>query len=373
MKIKDFGVETWINTYEKDCTYDLTQTCVGTLSVSELIELSGGSEDVLKYVSELRLGYGEVFGTMRLRNAIAGLYENARDENISITHGAIGANALTMLTLLEPDDKVITLLPIYQQHYSIPESIGAKVTTLFLKEELGWLPDLEELKRAATPDTKLICLNNPNNPTGSVMDEKYLEEIVAIAKSCGAYLLCDEVYRGLSHNGEPFTKSVFDMYDKAISTGSMSKTFSLPGLRLGWIVGPVDFIEKINQQRNYHVICIGRIDDYLASVALECKDKIVARNLEICRENSKVLEDWVRGEKYIEYVKPKAGTTAFLKIKLDMDSKEFCLRLQKDTGIMLLPGAVLEKEGFVRIGYCMDQKILTKCLGLISEWLKQLR
>ncbi|MDP4268452.1 MAG: aminotransferase [Bacteroidota bacterium] len=371
MKIKDFGVETWINRYEKDCTYNLTETCVGTLTIDELLELSGNSDEIINEIKNMKMGYGDIFGSSRLRNLISGLYNTAEDNNISITHGAIGANALTMLTLVEQGDKVITILPIYQQHYSIPESIGANVTTLYLKEERNWLPDLDEIRRNATPDTKLICINNPNNPTGSVMSEEFLKEIVNIAKECDAYLLCDEAYRGLTHEGENFTTSVFDLYDKAISTGSMSKTFSLPGLRLGWVVGPTDFIEKINHQRNYHVISIGRINDYLASIALENKDKIVKRNIKICRTNAKMLDEWVMGEKHIDYIKPTGGTTAFLKFDLNMTSAELCLRLQKETGVMFLPGSVLEMEGYLRIGYTGDINNIHKALTTFSGWLNQ--
>src|SRR5574344_321292 len=368
MKIKEFGVENWINTYEKDCKYNLTNTCVGILSVNDLLTLSNENIDT---INKMTLSYGEIFGTQRLRSAIAGLYKNANDENIAITHGAIGANSLTFLTLLEPGDKVITFLPIYQQHYSIPDSIGAKVTNLFLKEENNWLPNLEELKASITPDTKLICINNPNNPTGSIMDDFYLKELVKIADSCGAYILCDEVYRGLNHSGEPFTTSIFDLYDKAISTSSMSKTFSLPGLRLGWIVGPKDFIKKINQQRNYHVICVGKINDYLSSIALENKEKIIQNNLKICNENLEMLDNWIYSEPHITYKKPKGGTTAFLKYDINLPSKDLCLKLQKETGVMFLPGAVLEVENHLRIGYTGNKSELEKALNIFSNWLGQ--
>lgn len=369
MKIKDFGVETWINAYEKDCTYNLTGTCVGLVSVKELLSFTNDPDAIMDEMINIEMGYGEVFGSQRLRNAIAGLYKNAKDENISITHGAVGANALTMLALVESGDKVITVLPIYQQHYSIPESIGANVETLYLKEENNWLPDLEDLKQLATPDTKLICINNPNNPTGSVMSKEFLKEIVKIAENCGAYLLCDEVYRGLTHEGESFTTSVFDLYDKAISTGSMSKAFSLPGLRLGWVVAPTKVIEKINHQRNYHIISVGRIDDYLASIALENKDKIVKKNLKICRTNLKLLDEWVGSEKHITYKKPLAGTTAFLKYDLEIPSNEFCRNLQKETGVMFLPGSVMDMEGYLRIGYAGDVNIIKKALSIFSNWL----
>jgi aspartate/methionine/tyrosine aminotransferase len=369
MKIKEFGVESWINSYEKDCKYNLTNTCVGVLSTKKLLELSGEKENAIETFLNLELGYGRVLGSERLRNDIAGLYETAKDENIVITHGAVGANSLVMLSLVEKGDKVITYLPIYQQHYSIPESIGANVTQLFLKEENNWLPDLDELRKNATADTKLICLNNPNNPTGSIINEEYMNEIIKIAKNCGAYILCDEVYRGLSHNGKPFNKSIFDMYEKGISTGSMSKTFSLPGLRLGWIIGNKDFIKEVNVQRNYYVICVGRINDYLSCLAIENKDKIIQNNLEICRKNLEMLDSWVHIEPHITYVKPQGGTTAFLKYDIEMNSADLCLKLQKETGVMFLPGSAMDVEKHLRIGYTGDFKETQKALEIFSEWL----
>lgn len=371
MKIKDFGVEIWMNAYENDCLYNLAETCVASLSVEELLQMADDNGQAFADLQKMRLTYGAIEGSTRLRQAIASLYQKAKIENITITHGAAGANGLTMLTLVEPGDKVISVLPTYQQLYSIPESIGANVSILPLKEENHWLPDLQELKALATPDTKLICINNPNNPTGAVMDKAYLKAIVEIAQNCDAYLLCDEVYRGLTHEGENFTTSVFDLYEKAISTGSMSKTFSLAGLRLGWITGPTDFIEKVSRQRDYHIISVGMIDDYLASLALENKEKILERNLAICRQNGNLLEKWVAQEPHISYIKPKGGTTAFLKYDMPIPAATLCDRLQKETGVMLLPGSCLDKEGYLRIGYCNNPEIIAKGLAVFSQWLKQ--
>src|SRR5574344_677802 len=230
----------------------MTNTCVGVLTLEKLLDFA--SENEKSKILSLKLDYGDVFGSERLRNDISKFYSNAKLENLVITHGAVSANALVMLSLLEKGDKVISFLPIYEQHYSIPKSIGAEVTELYLKEENNWLPDLQELRKYAKKGTKLICLNNPNNPTGSVIEAEYLKKIVEIARECGAYVLCDEVYRGLTHNGNPFTTSIFDLYEKGISTCSMSKTFSLPGLRLGWICANSDVVKKVEIQRPYHVI-----------------------------------------------------------------------------------------------------------------------
>lgn len=372
MKIRDFGVEMWMNAYENDCTHNLAETCVHSLSVEELLDLSGQREATLEQLLSTRLTYGEIEGSPRLRRAIAGLYRKQRPEDITITNGAIGANALTILTLVEPGDQVISVLPTYQQHYSIPESIGARVQILQLREENGWLPDPEELRglvKNAGGRVKLININNPNNPTGSVMEEPLLREIVEIAREAGAWLLCDEVYRGLCHEGEPYTVSVADLYEKGISTGSMSKSYSLAGLRLGWIAGPRELWEMLSRQRDYHVISVGRIDDLLAAVALESKEAISARNLAICREGGRLLEDFVNRQPHISYVKPKGGTTAFLKYDLPMESAELCRRLQRETGVMLLPGSALDMEGYLRIGYCNDPAITKAGLEIFDQWL----
>ncbi len=374
MKIRDFGVEMWMNAYENDCTHNLAETCVRSLTVEELLDLSGKREETLEQLVQTRLTYGDIPGSPRLRQAIAGLYQAMSPERVTITNGAIGANALTMLTLVEPGDRVISVLPTYQQHYSIPESIGAQVDILQLREENGWLPDLDELRglvKKAGGKVQLININNPNNPTGSVMEEPMLREIAGIAREAGAWLLCDEVYRGLCHQGDPYTASVADLYEKGISTGSMSKVYSLAGLRLGWIAGPRELTERLERQRDYHIISVGRLDDLLASVALESREAISARNLGICREGGRLLAEFVAGEPHISYVKPKGGTTAFLRYDLPMESAELCRRLQEETGVMLLPGSALDMEGYLRIGYCNDPGITEAGLARFGEWLRQ--
>jgi len=169
------------------------------------------------------------------------------------------------------------------------------------------------------------------------MDEAFLKEIVKIAKAVDAYIICDEVYRGLDHEGSGFTTSIVDLYNKGISSSSISKTFSLAGLRIGWLVGSPEFIEHVNRRRDYTTISCGRIDDYLASIALKNKDKIIDRNHKIVRSNIKILDEWVNKENRITYVKPKSGTTAFLKYDHPMLSEEFCIKLLKDKGVMLVP------------------------------------
>ena len=168
-------------------------------------------------------------------------------------------------TLVSHGDRVVAIVPTYQQHYSIPESIGAEVHCLSLKEENGYLPDLDDLRAIVTADTKLIAINNPNNPTGALMDRAMLENIVEIGRNADAWILSDEVYRGTDQSGDGMTVSIADLYEKGISTAGMSKAFSLAGLRLGWIVGPEEVIEATMIHRDYNTISVGMIDDYFAA------------------------------------------------------------------------------------------------------------
>lgn len=374
MKIKDFGVEIWMGLYENHCKYNLAETCVESLTVKELLDIAGTQEETMDEILNMKLTYGAIEGSADLRAGIKRLYKNIDIDNITVTHGAIGANALSLFSIVEPGDRVISVLPTYQQHYSIPESIGADVKILRLKEEDDFLPDLKELKSYINDNTKLICINNPNNPTGSLIDETMLKEIVSIAKTCDAYVLCDEVYRGLDHKGEDsFTTSIVDLYEKGISTGSMAKTFSLAGLRIGWVAGSKEFIKGVLKQRDYHIISCPMIDERLAAIALENKEAILKRNLNIVNKNIKTLDEWINNEPLITYVKPKSGTTAFIKYNIDISSEEFCIRLLEEKGVMLLPGSALDMEGYLRIGYANTPEIIEKGLKEITGFLDQYR
>ena len=366
MKIDKFKVEEWFNKYESKSIYDLADTCVESLSVNELLEITNEN---FNEIFTKKLNYGDIHGSKRLKDAICTLYENQTCDNITITHGAIGGNQLVMLSLIEQGDNVVSIIPTYQQHYSIPKSIGANVKILYLKEENNWLPDLEELEKLAGKDTKIICMNNPNNPTGAVIPSDILEKIVIIAKKSNAYILCDEVYRGLEHNGK-ISKSIADIYEKGISTGSVSKVFSLAGLRLGWITAPREVIAGINHQREYNTISVGILDDYFASFAIENKDKIIKRNLDKILEGKKVLTNWLETENNCHCIIPQGGTTAFVGYDMEIDSEDLCKNLQSDTGIMLLPGSTMELDGYLRIGYGNNSQNLSKALEIFSQWLK---
>lgn len=373
MKIREFGVETWMNRHENDCELNLAETCVDSLTVAELLAMAGKTETILGELLPLKLTYGAIAGSGRLRALIAGLYATQGPDNVVVTHGAIGANALVYSALVEPGDRVVSVLPTYQQHYSIPESLGAEVRVLRLREEDRYLPDLDDLRRLATPGTKLIAINNPNNPTGSLMDAPFLRRVVEIARGCGAWLLCDEVYRGTDQEGDGLTASIADLYERGISTASMSKTFSLAGLRLGWIAAPVALIGAVAVHRDYNTISVGVLDDHFAAIALENRDGILARSRTITRRNLAILDAWVVREGLVSWVKPRSGTTALLRFHLPIPSEDLCLRLLERTGVMLTPGSALDMEGHLRVGFTNAEDALREGLRRLAGFLREER
>ena len=368
MRIDHFKIEDWMNRYSYSAKYDLTSTCIEPLSIKDLLilcNIQNASE-----ISDIKLDYGDIFGSNHLKRGIRSLYTKQEFENITVTHGAIGANQLVYQSLIEKGDDVVVIFPTYQQHYSVPKSLGANVKPVFLREENEWLPHLRELENSLTKRTKLICITNPNNPTGAVIPDEILERIVEIAKANNSWILSDEVYRGLNLNGNNYSKSVADIYEKGISVGSMSKTYSLAGLRVGWICGRGDLIAEANKHREYNTISVSVLDDYFASLALENREKIEARNLNIMNAGLNILKDWLNSEIFVKANLPQGATTALVRYKKDIPSKILCKELQKQTGVALIPGSVMEMEGFVRIGYCVNNETLKTGLNLFSQYLR---
>ena len=370
MFIEPFKVEIWMNEWETRCTYNLAETCVASITIDQLLALSGRNEGDLSELLSMKLTYGDIEGSDRLRTAISRLYANTSITDITITHGTIAANMLVHKGLVERGDHVVSIIPTYQQHYSIPRSIEADVTTLSLEASDSFLPNLDRLRSLVTPETKLIAFTNPNNPTGALIERPMLEAIAEIADSVGAYLLCDEVYRGTGQVGDGMVPSIVDIYDKGISTAGMSKVFSLAGLRVGWVVAPKELTHKIMIHRDYDTISVGMINDHFAAMALENADKVLARSQAITRENLAILDSWIKNQPRVDWVKPRAGTTAMLKLDIPMSSREFCIGLLEKTGVMLTPGDAFDMEGYVRIGYANEREILEAGLSEMSAYLK---
>ena len=374
MDIKTFKVERWMDEYETKCNYNLAETCIDSLTVREIIEMAG--LDTNEYMNELadtRLTYSHIGGSPELLDGISSLYSDViKPEHIIPMHGAIGANYHILMTLINPGDNMVSVMPTYQQHYSIPESIGAEVRILNLNIDNHFLPDIDKLKELVDENTKMITMNSPNNPSGSLIPKEVMEQVIDVAKSVDAHVLCDEVYRGISEDGS-YMYSVADLYEKGISVGSMSKSWSMAGVRLGWIVTrDMDLIHRCHERRDYDTISCGCLDDKLAALALAHKDKIIERNRKILNTNRQILDDWVNATPEVYYQRPVAGTTALVYYKKDMPSRELCDRLIRETGVLFTPGECFEMEGAVRIGYAFDSKVLQKGLDLFAEFLKKI-
>ncbi len=374
MDIQKFAVEEWMNKYEMDAVYNLAETCCDSLTFEELITIDG--TDPAYFFGEMlkkKLTYGYIEGSLDFRSLAANEYSNIAPEQVLIMNGAIGANFLLMYSLLRPGDHVISVHPTYQQLYSIGPSFGVEVDLLPLRPSNGFLPDLDELRSLVKPNTRMICINNPNNPTGALMQRKTLEAIVDIAYANDVYLLCDEVYRPLWQSKKVDVPSIVELYDKGISTSSMSKAYSLAGLRLGWIATPSkEVMEACLSHRDYTTISCPMIDDMLAVHALKNRDKILKRNLSLIRRNLGVLNEWVSTQAHFSYVKPEAGTTAMLRYDIDISSDEFCTNLFKTNGTFLTPGRCFDMENYVRMGYACSTDVLKSGLGQISAYVQQL-
>lgn len=370
MYIKPFQVEEWMNAYEEQARYNIAETCADSVSMEELFALTGqDGEQFWRDFSARRLTYGSIEGAPGLLEGICRLYKTVKPEHIVPTHGAAGANHHVFCSLLEPGDEVVSIMPTYQQLYSIPEAFGARVKILELSPKDRYHLNLNDLREAVTDETKMICLNNPNNPTGALMRSDELEEVVRIAKSVGAWILCDEVYRHLTQKDE-WCESITDLYEKGISVSSMSKVFSLAGLRLGWIAAKdSEALRAFRSHRDYNLISCGMFDEAVAELALANAEKLLVRNRSLVRRNLSVLDEWVRNQPHVSYVKPEAGTTALVFYDLDIPSRRFCEEMFHETGAFVTPGECFGQEHCMRIGYACDTDTLKAGLKAVDQFL----
>lgn len=371
MKIASFGVEQWMNSHETTARWNMAETCVDSLRVDELLELSGETRAIVSRLLATKLTYGEIPGSLELRTAIANLYgESVSADRVLVANGAIGANFLIHFALVEAGDSVVCVSPTYQQLYSLPQALGAETRILHLRPERECLPDIEELVALVDDTTRLIVINNPNNPTGALMGEELLSDIVAVAEDCEAFVHCDEVYRGLEHDPATRAPSIVSLYNRGISTGSVSKAFSLAGLRIGWIVAAPEVLDLCMKRRDYTTISCGVIDDLLATVALTNAEKILDRNQGILRQNLAILEDWLSTEPALHHIAPLAGTTTLIHYDYDVPSERLCQELFDSNGTFVVPGCCFDLEGCFRIGYGCSRDELEGGLAAMSGYFR---
>lgn len=366
MRIAEFDSEVWMTEHELNYRYNMTESCMEAMTLGDIL----GESDLLDLLKN-PMDYGPIVGSDGLKDAILSWYESGSRRNISLGFGAINANELVLMEVLEPGDEVVSMYPSYGQLYDLPKSLGCKVILVELKKENNWLPSVDDFKKVINENTKLICLNSPNNPTGTFISLKLMKEIISLAREYDCYILCDEVYRGLNTVTGKVSYSVSDIYEKGIVTQSLSKVFSYAGLRCGWIKGPEELIKRIDVRRDYHIISLGPVVDKLSTLVLKNKDRILERNLAILRENKAFLKEWLAQEEHIECVIPEEGTICLLTYDLDMPSKEFCEKLQADTGVFFIPGDCYGVEKSLRLGLTHHKEEFQTGLKVFSDWLKQ--
>lgn len=268
MNIKPIGVEEWLNELETSATLDIAQSTIASLTTDEILALAddeqgGPGMGARAFYDELgskKQNYGWIEGSPDFKQEVAALYQGVDGRgidphNVLQMNGATGANLAVLYTLVNPGDHVVVEYPTYQPLYEIPRTLGAKVDLWRIHEEDGWQPRIEELERLVTPDTKLICTNNASNPTGTVLSREQLEAIAQIVRSVGAYVLSDEVHLPLEDRDSYC--SIVDVYERGIATNSLSKTYSVPGIRIGWTVCDAEIADRLRTCRDYSLICAG--------------------------------------------------------------------------------------------------------------------
>lgn len=372
MEIAGFGVEEWLNVWEKSAKYDIAQSTIASMKLADILALEPDQGAAfLDKMMQTKFNYGWIEGSPDFKTEVAKLYKKMPADNILATNGATGANHLVLYSLIEPGDHVIAEYPSYQQLYDIPKSLGAEVEYWNIYEENDWYPRIEELKAMIRPNTKMITLNNANNPTGTILDADFLKEVVEIARQVGAYVLVDEVYLPLEENSNYLP--IVDLYEKGISTNSISKTYSVPGIRLGWVAANGELADIFRKYRDYTMICAGVFDDALGALVLKHRDQVLERNTTLVSHNLEILKEWVENEPAVSMIYPKSVSTSFVKFNdLDPDKTEdFAIKLLQEKGVLIVPGNRFDLPGHARIGYCTDEATLRKGLTALSEFLHE--
>ncbi len=368
MNIPIFELERVQSLFENTVDYNLTESGFHPYTLQELL-----TNDEIKDLTNLVLGYGQTNGSIPLRKRISALYSGADEENILVTNGSSEANFIACHTLLEKGDEVVMMVPNYMQIWGIAKEMGCITKAFHLKEDDHWRPDLEELRSLVTSKTKMIALCNPNNPTGYTLSGDEMLEIVDIAKSVDAWIYCDEVYMGAELNGQTIDSFV-GVYDKVMVNGGLSKAYALPGLRLGWLVGPEDVIADTWAYHDYTSITAGVMSHHIAEIALrpERRQQILRRNRTMLNENLVAVKEWL--DQYgdlFEYVAPKGGGMLFVKYNLDINSTKLAEWLRTEKSVFILAGDCYGMDYHFRIGIGERKQYILEGLERIKEALEE--
>ncbi len=376
MHYESFALERWMTRWELDVTHDICESGIKPLSIEDLFELLPEAVvgDLEKAIHTTPLGYSEARGTLALRKALADTYADTTPDNILVTTGAIEANFLLFSALVETGDHVVVVDPAYQQLQSIPRSLGAEVDLLTVVHGDGNYYDLAELRELVRPTTKLIVINTPHNPTGAMLSDEELNEIVDIARANDCWILSDEAYRWIEFpGGAKIPAPMRGRYEKGISVGTVSKPFGVPGLRIGWFAAPEEIVQAAWGIRDYVSLSPAKLSDIIATVVIRYREAIFARNAAIIEANLETATTWFRDHAELaSWTPPRAGLLAMMRYRADIDSTTLADRLAGEAGVMLAPGDAFGMPGTLRIGIGQDPQIFREGLEKTAEFLRTL-
>lgn len=374
MLIEPFALERWMTRWELDVDCDIAESGILPLSLDELFGLVGKdiAAEIDREIHRMPLAYSEARGTRALRSAIAATYARADPDDILVTTGAIEANFLLFHSLVRSGDHVIAVSPAYQQLHSVPRSIGADLSLWDVRTADGFAYDLNRLEALLRPDTKMIVLNSPHNPTGAMLTQDELHDVVGLAERSGAWILSDEAYRWLEHpGGERLPVPLHDLSERAISVGTLSKPFGLPGLRVGWFAATSEVVQAAWGLRDYVSLSPSGISDVLARVVIDHRDMILPRNDSIISGNLLTARAWfAEHADLVRWNEPKAGLLAMMRYDLPVDSATLADGLASDARVMLAPGSTFGLEHHLRIGIGQRPDLFAEGLRRTAEYMR---
>ena len=370
MKLVPFQMERWQSTWEHSVEFNLSESGVEPLPLRELLHEEGAIDRFLDHP----LAYSQGNGTPELRSLIASLYPGATADHVLVTNGSSEACLLALWHLVDAGDEIVLMMPNYMEGWGLVQMFGGKVRPLWLREDLGWQFSLDDLGLLVNRRTKAIAVCNPNNPTGAVLRDPQRMAILDAARDAGAWLLSDEVYIGAEREGAR-TESLWDGYEKTLVMNGLSKAYALPGLRIGWVVGPPDTIETLWAHHDYTSLTPTYLSDRLAQIALSPsrREAIFARTRSILQRNYDALRLWIKGHgPLFTHIPPAAGAMCFLRYGLKINSSDLAWRLLKEASTLIVPGDHFEMDGYIRIGMGHAATYLAEGLRRIDGLLQTL-
>ncbi len=368
MKLEPFRLERFLAQYEFSAPYLLCCSDCESFSIQELLGAEQGLKD--RFLSQ-RLGYTESRGNPELREEIASLYDGITPDQVLVHSGAEEAIFNFMNIALHPGDHVIVHSPYYQSLGEVARSLGAEITEWESKSDSNWQLELGFLEDSIRPETKIVVVNFPHNPTGYLPDRTFFADLVQLSQNHGFIVFSDEVYRFLEYQELDRLPALCELDERGVSLGVMSKSFGLAGLRIGWIVTRNhELFNQMASFKDYTTICSSAPSEFLATVALRQREHILERNLSIIKDNVEALNSFLDTyHELFQWCLPKAGPIGFPKY-LGGSVDEFCHRLVSEKGVLLVPGTVYDdKNNFFRIGF--GRRNMPECLGKLAEFVEE--